>query len=120
LSDEFLRVARKEVAEDITEVGNLLKKCQNDSDISKNAVDVEKHIHKLKGLSPMMGQVEIGELAALVDKLLKAVISGKVVPGIYVTVKDSNVTMQQLLNGTKVDFISLKSQIEKNYESFLH
>jgi chemotaxis protein histidine kinase CheA len=120
LSDEFLRVARKEVAEDITEVGNLLKKCQNDNDISKNAVDVEKHIHKLKGLAPMMGQIQIGEIATLVDKLLKAVISGKIVPGIYDTVKDSNIMMQQLLSGTKVDFVSLKSQIEKNHDSFLH
>lgn len=120
MSDEFLRVARKEVSEDIAEIGNLLKNCQNDSDVLKNAVDIEKHIHKLKGLAPMMGQEQIGDIAALVDKLLKVAISGKSIPGIYGTMKNSHSFMQNVLGNSKTDFVSLKSEIEKTHESFLH
>lgn len=120
MSEEFLRVAKKEVTEDITEIGNLLKNCQNDNDITKNTIDIEKHTHKLKGLAPMMGQEQIGEIATLVDNLLKVIISGKTVPGIYGTVKSSYQFMQNALNGIEVDFTSLKSEIEKNHAPYLH
>jgi chemotaxis protein histidine kinase CheA len=120
MSDEFLRVAKKEVSEDIAEIGNLLQNCQNDSDVLKNAAGIEKHIHKLKGLAPMMGHEQIGEIAALVDKLLKVTMSGKIVLGIYDTLKKSHQFMHDALNGVNVDFASLKGEIEKNHDSFLH
>lgn len=120
MSEEFLRVARKEVSDDITEIGNLLKNCQNDDDLFKNATDIEKRIHKLKGLAPMMGQEQIGQIAALVDKLLKAVIAGKPVSGIYDTIKDSYDFMQNSMNDMSTDFASLQSRIEKNHGSLLH
>jgi chemotaxis protein histidine kinase CheA len=120
MSDEFLRVATKEVSDDIAEIGNVLKKCQNDNDLSKVATDVEKHVHKLKGLAPMMGQEQIGEISILVDKLLKSIMAGKAVPGIYSTVKDSYEVMSRLINNEHVDFASLKSAIEKNHAHFLH
>lgn len=119
MSDEFLRVAKKEVSEDIAEIGNLLKNCQNDGDVLKNAVGIEKHIHKLKGLAPMMGHEQIGEIAALVDKLLKVAMSGKEVLGIYDTIKNSHQFMHNALNDMNVGFASLKGQIEKNHDSFL-
>jgi chemotaxis protein histidine kinase CheA len=119
MSEEFLRVARKEVNEDITEIGNLLKNCHDDSDILKKASDIEKRIHKLKGLTPMMGQEQIGEITVLLDKLLKIAMSGKTVPGIYGTIKDSHLFMQDAMNNVTTNFSSLKSQIEKNHNSFL-
>lgn len=120
MSDEFLRVAKKEVSEDIAEIGNLLKNCQNDNDVLTNAAEIEKHIHKLKGLAPMMGHEQMGEIAALVDKLLKAAMSGSVVLGIYDTLKNSHQFMHNALNDANVGFASLKDQIEKNHDSFLH
>ncbi len=120
MSDEFLRVAKKEVSEDIAEIGNLLKNCQNDNDVLKNAIAIEKHVHKLKGLAPMMGHEQIGEIAALVDKLLKVTMSGKMVLGIYDTLKNSHQFMNDALNDTTVGFASLKGEIEKNHDSFLH
>ena len=112
-------MAKKEVSEDIAEIGNLLKNCQNDSDVLKNAAGIEKHIHKLKGLAPMMGHEQIGEVAALVDKLLKVAMSGKEVSGIYDTLKNSHQFMHNTMNGVNVDLASLKGQIEKNHDSFL-
>lgn len=120
MSDEFLRVAKKEISEDIAEIGNLLKNCQNDNDVLQNAAGIEKRIHKLKGLAPMMGHEQIGEIAALVDKLLKVAMSGKVVLGIYDTIKNSHQFMHNALNDVDANFASLKGQIEKNHDSFLH
>lgn len=119
MSEEFLRVAKKEVSEDISEIGNLLKRCQDDSDVIKNSADIEKRIHKLKGLAPMMGQEEIGQITILIDKLLKITMTGKMVPGIYDTITATHQFMQDCMNGTKTDFASLKNTIEKNHESFL-
>lgn len=119
MSEEFLRVARKEVTEDIAEIGNLIKDCQGDDDVLKKASDIEKRVHKLKGLAPMMGQEQIGELAVLLDKLLKIAISGKTVPGIYGTIKNSQRFMQDTMNDVTTDFAPLRNQIEKNHKYLL-
>jgi HPt (histidine-containing phosphotransfer) domain-containing protein len=113
-------VAKQEVTLDVTEIGNLLKNCRNDNDIFKNATEIEQRIHKLKGLAPMMGYEQIGEISVLVDKLLKITISGKVIPGIYDTVTNSHNMMQNLLNGVTANFTSLKSEIEEKHKHFLH
>lgn len=119
MSEEFIRVATKEVTEDISEIGNLLKGCQNDEDILKHSVDIEKRIHKLKGLAPMMGQEQIGQITILIDKLLKITMAGEMVPGIYNTIKATHQFMEDSMNDAKTDYSSLKNQIEKNHESFL-
>jgi chemotaxis protein histidine kinase CheA len=120
LSDEFLRIAKKEVADDIAGIGNLLKNCSSDDDVFRNASEIEKHIHKIKGLAPMMGHDQIGQIAALVDSLLKAMIAGNVVPGIYVTITRSHEFMQFTISGTAMDFSTLKTEIEKNHKAFIH
>jgi chemotaxis protein histidine kinase CheA len=120
LSEEFLRVAKKEVSDDITEIGNLLKDCQNDNDVLKNISAIEKCIHKIKGLAPMMGHSQIGELATLLDKLLKIALDGKMIPDIYSTVKNSYLFMLDSISGTKANFAPLKSQIKNKYANFLH
>lgn len=119
MSDEFLRVAKEEVTDDITKISNLLKNCSEDSDISKNATEIEKHTHKLKGLAPMMGQSEIGDVAATLDALLKLVISGKTIPEIFQAIKKSNQFMQDAINDNKSDYVSLRNDLNKKYSSFL-
>lgn len=114
-----MRVAKAEVSDDITKIDNLLKNCSGDSDIQNNAVEIEKHAHKLKGLAPMMGQSEIGDIAASIDKLLKLVISGKPIPDVCVAIKKSNQFMLDKINGSKPDYISLKNDLNKKYSSFL-
>jgi len=44
-------VAQKEVKEDIESIETILVSCKNDSDISKNATYIEKHLHKITGLA---------------------------------------------------------------------
>ena len=101
------------MSEDITEIGNLLKNCQNDDDFATIAGDVEKRIHKLKGLAPMMGQEQIGEISAMLDKILKDVISGAVIQGVYSLITHSYNVMSDLMNGKQVDCDSLVDKIEK-------
>lgn len=119
MSDEFLRIATKEVSDDIAKIGNLLENCSGDSDISKNANAIEKHTHKLKGLAPMMGQSEIGDIAAILDALLKVVISGKPLPGIFQAMHKSTQFMLDAIHDRKSDYVSLKNDLNKNYSEFL-
>lgn len=115
MSEEFLRVATKEVTDDISEIGNLIKSCTNDDDIQKNASEIGKRLHKLKGLAPMMGQEEVGEIASLLDRIFKSLAVGTDVPGICDTVRESHQFMQNAMNGVATDFASLKSKITQKH-----
>lgn len=119
MSKEFLRVAKKEVSDDIAEIGNLLQACSDDSDISKNAAEIEKHTHKLKGLAPMMGQIEIGDNASVLDTLLKLTISGNMPPDLFQAIKKSHQFMLDAINDRESDYASLKSELDKKYSVFL-
>ncbi|QLH09108.1 Hpt domain-containing protein [Candidatus Nitrosotenuis sp. DW1] len=119
MSEEFLRVAKKEVSDDIAEIGNLLRACSGDSDISKNAAEIEKHTHKIKGLAPMMGQIEIGDVASTLDALLKMAISGNMPPDLFHSIKKSHQFMLDTIDGHESDFASLKSDLDKKYSAFL-
>lgn len=118
MSEEFLRVAKKEVSEDIAEIGNLLSTCSGDLDISKNAPDIEKRAHKLKGLAPMMGHGEIGEIASTIDVLLKLLISGKQLPGIFQAMKKSHQFMSDAINDDKSGYDLLKNDLNDKFSAF--
>lgn len=119
MSEEFLRVARQEVGQDITEIGNLLKNCKNDADIVKLASDLEKHVHKIKGLAPMMGQEQIGQIAVLLDKILKVILAGKLLPGTYQTLTNSYEFMKNAVDGSSNGFDALVSQIKNTHKDVL-
>ena len=119
MSEEFKRIARQEVNEDIAEIGNLLQNCNSDESMHIKASDIEKHVHKIKGLAPMMGQEEIGQIAALLDKLLKVALSGKSVPGMIQTIKNSHLFMKNTMDGTVQNYDSLVSQIKSDHKDIL-
>lgn len=113
MSDEFLRVAKKEISDDIAKISILLQNCPDDDAVSKNIAQLEKHIHKIKGLAPMMGHDQIGRAAALVDSLLKKHLAGSSVRGIRSVIKTSCEFMQSTLDGANPDFELLKTEVEK-------
>lgn len=119
MSDEFLRIAKKEVSDNIAEIGNLLKICSDDSDIFKNAIEIKKHTHNLKGLAPMMGHAEIGDIATTIDTLLKIVISGKSVKEIFQAIKKSHRFMLDAINDNKSNYTLLKTDLNNKYSVFL-
>lgn len=118
MSEEFLRVAKKELSEDIVEIGNILDICSSDVDATKNASSIEKHIHKIKGLAPMMNQEEIGQIATLLDKILKT-LSDKPLPGLYSTLLRSHAFMKNTIDGNGAGYDELYSTIMQAHKDLL-
>ena len=83
MSDEFIKVATQEINDELTSITTILESCKNDADISKNSGKIEPHMHKIKGLAPMMGKENIGNLAKILDSILKKIVSGQKVDGFY-------------------------------------
>ena len=83
MSDEFLKVATKEIIDELTEIANILESCKNDEDVFKNSEQIERHMHKIKGLAPMMGKENVGALAKSLDVILKKLAAGKKIDGFF-------------------------------------
>ena len=120
MSDNFLRIARKEVQEDLDAVDQILTRCCNDMDISDNAQSIEKHLHKIKGLAPMMGQNDVGEIAKMTDTILKHVITNGVLAGSYQTLVESNLVMKEIFSGSGTkNATELKNKLQQTYHDVL-
>lgn len=119
MSDEFTQVATKEINEELAGIEVILNSCKNDEDITNNSTDIEKHLHKIKGLAPMMGQKGVGEIAALNDTLMKKIIAGQIIEGIFETSNESNHLMKNLMNDSTTDFTELKEKLKTKYSKFL-
>jgi len=120
LSDEFTEQAVKEIHEELEHNSQILKSCQNDEDISNKCSEIEKHLHKIKGLAPMMGQKKIGELASLNDELIKKILEGEKIEGIFETIKQSNKLMKDLMLDSTVEINGLKQTIKTKYAEFFN
>ena len=120
MSEEFIRVATKEINEEIDSITEILKSCNNNSSAIKKASFIEKHIHKIKGLSPMMGKGDIGEIAPIIDKILKHVIEGNDLDGVYEILLESNKFMKDSMDGDNSNVHQLKQKMEANYANILN
>ena len=89
MSDEFLRVATQEINEELNEIMGVLGSCSDDVDMAKNSIKIEQSMHKIKGLAPMMGKESVGNLAKILDNILKKIVSGKKTDGFFVCLKSS-------------------------------
>ena len=83
MSDEFIRVATQEINEELSGISTILGSCLNDFDVSKNSQQIEAHMHKIKGLAPMMGKENVGELAKTLDAILKKIMAGNNIDGFF-------------------------------------
>ena len=119
LSDEFTQQATKEINEELNHNSQILKSCQNDEDISSKCSEIEKHLHKIKGLAPMMGQQKIGELASLNGELIKKIVEGKKIKGIFETISQSNKLMKDMMQDSTLEIDDLKQTIKTKHSEFL-
>jgi len=119
MSDEFIKVATKEIKEEIASIKKILDVCNDDLGIFRNSTSIEKHIHKIKGLAPMMRKEKIGEIATLNDVLLNHMLEGKHLEGIYSILCESNLFMEQSIQNSDINSVELKQKIETNYSKFL-
>ena len=99
MSDEFIKVATKEINEELSGIATILGSCQNDADVSKNSEKIEQHMHKIKGLAPMMGKENIGNLAKTLDSILKKIVSGQIVDGFFEPLSASIEEMKISMDG---------------------
>ncbi len=83
MSDEFIKVATREIKDELTGIISILDTCSDDQDIVNNSNKIEQHMHKIKGLAPMMGKENIGNLAKTLDAILKKIASGQKIEGFY-------------------------------------
>lgn len=119
MSDEFIKVATKEINEEIASINKILESCKNDSSISTNSKIIEGHIHKIKGLAPMMGKPHIGIIATLTDSLLNHIIEGKTLDGIFITLKETTNFMSNSMSGSEEKMDEIKQKIETKYSKYL-
>lgn len=99
MSDEFLRVARQEVQSEIDNLKKILLSCTNDEQLYEESKNIEKHMHKIKGLAPMMEQEKVGEIAKISDMISKHVSSHGILDGSYDIISDAIKKMSSLFDG---------------------
>ncbi len=118
MSDNFSKLARKEIQEELDSLEKIITNCKDDFDVSNNAQGIEKHLHKIKGLAPMMGQEGVGEVARVTDMILKHVIANGILSGTYQILVQSNILMRDLFGGfSKSDLTEFKNKIRKTLPS---
>ena len=89
MSDEFFRVARMEIKEEISKIEDIFSKCSTDRHIQDNAANIEQHFHKIKGLAPMIGEFNIGKIASIIDSILKHIIKSGTFPDSHLILTES-------------------------------
>lgn len=115
MSDEFIKIATQEILEDISKIDEILDSCQNDSDISSNVDDIQRYFHKIKGLAPMMGKTNLGDLAAIFDSLMKQMQNDKKIDGIYDSLSNSIPDMIKGVNEPNDFLENIKNNILSNF-----
>jgi chemotaxis protein histidine kinase CheA len=100
MSDNFHKIARQEIQEELDSLKQILLQCNDDNDISNNGNKIEKHLHKIKGLAPMMGQNNVGEIAKLNDIILRHIIENGMLSGTHQIINESINMMQEIFNDT--------------------
>lgn len=98
MSDEFFRVARQEIQSEIDSLQDIFLVCVNDQQLYERSRDIEKHMHKIKGLAPMMGQKGIGEIARICDIIVKHVTSQGVLKGSHKIISNAVQRIHHLFN----------------------
>jgi len=119
LSEEFIRIATQEIKDELAAINKILDSCNSDSDIFSNSNLIEKHIHKIRGLAPMMGQKGIGEIALLDDDILKHILEGNKVEDVYNIIIESILFMNKTINGSQLNHTQLMQKIKTKYSNFL-
>jgi len=113
MTDEFIKVATKEINDEITNLENILNFCTNNDDVYQNANKFQKHTHKIKGLAPMMGKEELGGLSSQLDDILKEMIQGKKIGGIFDILTESLHYMKNSMNESNCDLSQINNKIKQ-------
>lgn len=116
MSEEFLRVARQEIQSEIDSLNGIFLTCTNDEQLSEKSTEVEKHMHKIKGLAPMMEQGKVGEIAKISDLVLKHVSDHGILKGSYKIISDAVKIMSSIFSGQdNIQINNFRKQVRESY-----
>ncbi|TRZ81125.1 MAG: hypothetical protein D4R90_00105 [Nitrosopumilales archaeon] len=116
MSDEFLKVARQEVQSEIDSLNEVFLECTNDEQFFKKSKEMEKYMHKIKGLAPMMGQEKVGEISRISDVILKHIINHGILKGSHEIVFEAVQRMSLIFNGdTDIETDDFRKQVMDTY-----
>jgi archaellum component FlaC len=113
MSKDFIEIATKEINEEISELDKILSTYHNDANVFSNADKFQKCTHKIQGLAPMMGKEELGSFSAILDSILKKMIDGIKINGIFNDMSDSISSMKQYMSEPDYDLTEIKSRLYK-------
>ncbi len=112
MSDEFITVATQEIWDDVLGMSNIMNSCKNDINVFDVANELKKHTHKIKGLSPMMGKNDLGSLSESLDLMLKKIVEGNKIEGVFDILAKSLLAMNLSLDNSPNDQDLITSQIK--------
>jgi len=112
MSDEFMTVATQEIRDDVLGMSNIMNSCQNDNNVYDVAGELKKHTHKIKGLSPMMGKDDLGSLSESLDLMLKKIVEGNKLEGVFDILTKSILAMNLSLDNSPNDQGLITSQVK--------
>ncbi len=113
MSDEFIKIATKEINEEISELDTIWSTCQNDANVFSSADKFQKHTHKIKGLAPMIEKGELGSFAAILDSILNKIIDGITINGIFNDMSYSISSIKQYMSEPNYDLTEIRNRISK-------
>ena len=120
MSDEFLKVAKKEIKTEIESLKSIFLSCTNDEQLYKKSTDIEKHMHKIKGLAPMMGQDDMGEIANMSDIILKYITSHSILKNSHKIIFEAVSKMSDIFDGhSKIEVDSFRKKVQDTFPEIL-
>lgn len=99
MSDEFLKVARQEIQSEIDSLNEIFLTCTNDEQLYEKSIEIERHMHKIKGLAPMMEQEKVGQIARISDIILKHIANHGTLKGSHEITMEAVKIMSSLFSG---------------------
>lgn len=119
MSEEFLRIARQEIQSEIDSLNEIFLTCINDEQLYEKSTEIEKHMHKIKGLAPMMEQEKMGEIAKISDLVLKHVSSHGTLKGSHKITSDAVKIMSSFFSGQfTIQVDDFKKQVRTSCPEF--
>ena len=119
MTDEFAKVAEKEINEDLEGISKILDSCKNDNEIKEKCQEIKNHLHKIKGLAPMMGKKGISEIASINDSLLKKILEDNMIDGIFETISESNQLMKNIMQDSTLAINEFIKTVKTKHSAFL-
>ncbi len=113
MSDEFISLATKEINEEISEIEKILNSCKTNDDVKNNSSQLKKHTHKIKGLAPMMGKNELGELSSQLDTMLLKISQTNKNQEIFDTLIESVAQMKNSMHEPNYDLTPITNKIKQ-------